>query len=148
MPALRARGLVVLAAMRRRPMNQTTHPVLADRAAPAAAPSTAGMPGKLEQRMAQLERLSRGQAHGIRPGLIHAILRRLDLLRRMSQRLGIDDRRDPLIGTVLREAEASCLGCVAAPRCRAWLDAPDLDAAYREFCPNASVFDLLPRKAA
>ena len=50
-------------------MNQTTHPVLADRAAPAAAPSTAGMPGKLEQRMAQLERLSRGQARPDAVGL-------------------------------------------------------------------------------
>jgi hypothetical protein len=149
MPARGAGGLVVDAATRRRSMNATLTPALADDTAPAPISATPDHPGTLRQRIAALAQMSgREDALGIRPGLIGTMLRRLELLRRMTERLGVDDRRDPLVGAVLREAEASCLTCTGARRCRAWLDAPDLDAAYREFCPNAGVFDLLPRKAA
>ncbi|MBI3512729.1 MAG: hypothetical protein HY060_01450 [Proteobacteria bacterium] len=122
-----------------------------DRPADAASATLAALAidttGRLLQRIALLEQLARGDAAtGVPPRLIHAMLERLKLFVRMIDRIGVDDTRGPLVVAVLREAEASCLGCSAVGRCRDWLDAPDRDAAYHEFCDNAALFDVLPRR--
>jgi hypothetical protein len=102
---------------------------------------------RLAQRLAVLERMIREeQSNPIRTRLLEPILERLRLLERMVERIGVDEARGLLVGLLVREAEASCIGCRNAGECRRWLDASDDDEAYRAFCANAALFDLLPHR--
>src|SRR5205085_11646729 len=78
---------------------------------PAAEPAEArafGDGSRLQQRIAMLERiLSQEAGNGVDPGLLRAMLERLALLERMVARIGVDEARSPLVGLLVREAEAN-----------------------------------------
>ncbi len=103
-------------------------------------------PNQLQQRIAALEALAHGEAEGARPPLVLPLVRRLKLLERMIDRLDIDAARSPLVEGVLRAVESSCLACSQAARCGHWLEGDHPDHANREFCPNAGLLELLPRR--
>lgn len=47
----------------------------------------------------------------------------------------------------LRVAIGRCLGCRNAGRCQLWLGGEGDRAAYRAFCPNATLFEGMRRPA-
>jgi len=102
---------------------------------------------RLAQRLETLERMIRDeQSSAVRSRLLEPMLQRLRLLERMVARVGVDESRGLLVGLLVREAEASCSGCANAGECRRWLDSEVDDDAYRSFCANAALFDLLPHR--
>lgn len=113
-------------------------------------PETGSWPeigSRLSQRIAALERLiEQAPSSAASAQLLEPMLERLKLLAGMVDRLGVDEARALLVGLLVREAEASCMSCVNAAECSRWLAAKDDDDAYRGFCPNAAMLDLLPRK--
>jgi hypothetical protein len=90
--------------------------------------------------------IGRGELNGVRERLVQSILRRLKLLKRMVDRVGVDESRGVLVEMLLRGAEGSCVACKRAGRCRRWLDSGASDGGYRRFCPNSALFDALPQK--
>lgn len=102
--------------------------------------------GGLGERIAQLTEMpKRFGLDGTRGPILHAMVKRMALLKQMVDRLGVDER-GPLVSAILWEAEWSCLDCTRAAECGAWLGGRVEDDAYREFCPNAALFDQLPHK--
>ncbi len=68
----------------------------------------------------------------------------------MLDRLGYDMSRlehDEFESKVATMAKR-CDSCTNVPTCQRWFDTLGQVNAYREFCPNASAFDSLPRAAA
>lgn len=82
--------------------------------------------------------------------LLNYIDQHSDLMCRMMERLGIDVVAGAGLarGTILASAARRCFFCPHAARCRAWLDSGAGDEGHRAFCPNADLFDGLPRLAA
>lgn len=102
--------------------------------------------GGLRARTAQLkEIIERFDLDETRDAVAYAILQRLTLLNGMVDRIGLDESQGPLVQAILCEAEWTCVTCLDSERCRAWLDSGARDEAYREFCPNAALFEHLPR---
>lgn len=102
--------------------------------------------GGLSERIAQLAAMpKRFGIDGTRGPILHAMVQRMGLLKRMIERIGVDENRGPLVSAILWQAEWSCLDCVNAAECEAWTGDVVEDDAYREFCPNAALFDRLPR---
>jgi len=102
---------------------------------------------RLAQRLETLERMIHDeQSNAVRSRLLEPMLQRLRLLERMVARVGVDESRGLLVGLLVREAEASCVGCANAGECRRWLDSEADDGGYRSFCANAALFDLLPHR--
>lgn len=64
------------------------------------------------------------------------------MLPAMAERVGVDLDR---VGIGTRQAlSRECALCHTRSACRRWLDNPQADAAgYRNFCPNAAVFDAI-----
>ena len=111
------------------------------------AASPADTPSPLLCRIMTLDgMIRRNEVGGVRNRLIQPILRRLKLLKRMVDRIGVDESRGVLVEMLLRGAEGSCMACKRAGRCRRWLDSSAADTGYHKFCPNAALFDVLPRK--
>ncbi|HXZ01820.1 MAG TPA: DUF6455 family protein [Stellaceae bacterium] len=81
-----------------------------------------------------------------RRALLDAILQRMLLFSRMSERLGIAAPESPLARAVLREAELGCFECTTWRRCRKWLDGRSPEDDYHDFCPNEGLLDVLPRQ--
>lgn len=107
------------------------------------APDADGLLG----RMIVLARLSERIGHlEPRRVLLDRILQRMLLFSRMSERLGIAAPESPLMRAVLREVELGCFECTVWRRCREWLDGRSPNDDYRDFCPNESLFDVLPRQ--
>ncbi|HLZ65357.1 MAG TPA: DUF6455 family protein [Aliidongia sp.] len=99
-------------------------------------------------RMDALERLSaRLDCLDPRRALVDGMLRRMLLSRRMARRLAIAKPESPLMRALLCEAELGCLQCTTRRRCGQWLDGNSEDEGYRDFCPNAGLFAVLPRQA-
>ncbi|MGQ9364706.1 DUF6455 family protein [Azospirillum sp. ST 5-10] len=71
--------------------------------------------------------------------------KRSDLMGAMIRRLDIDVAAVVAAGQTawLSSAGLICVGCPAADRCRAWLTCGSVATAYREFCPNAAMFDRM-----
>ncbi len=46
----------------------------------------------------------------------------------------------------MENAAGLCRRCTNRPECRRWLAQKSLVAAYRDFCPNRELFDILPRR--
>ena len=88
---------------------------------------------------------SRFDLDGIGYPVRQATVRRMALLKLMIERIGVDEDRGPLISAILRQLERTCLDCARAGECGAWLGKRGEDDAYREFCPNATLLDCLPR---
>ena len=102
---------------------------------------------RLAERLATLAKMiDEERSEATRTRVLEPILERLRLLERMVERVGVDESRGLLVGLLVREAEASCIGCQNAGECRRWLDTRDDDEAYRAFCANAALFDLLPHR--
>ena len=98
-------------------------------------------------RMSVLARLiERTAPHQPRRRVLDRFLRQMRLFSRMSDRLEIAAPETPLIRAVLREAELGCLDCTAWRQCRRWLDGHASQDDYRDFCPNESLFSVLPRR--
>lgn len=69
---------------------------------------------------------------------------------RLLDRLGFDvDQlgQDNYAG-VMAMLSKRCGNCTNADKCHDWLEAGRADNGYRRFCPNASLFGVLPRRAA
>lgn len=69
------------------------------------------------------------------------------LMGEMIDRLGIDlvqaARQD--LGTRLDQVVRGCRFCAHAEQCQAWLSGMST-ADRRDFCPNAALFDDMPRR--
>lgn len=104
-------------------------------------------PDGLLSRMIVLARMS-GQSDLNEPkrALLDRVLQRMMLFSRMTDRLSIAAPQGALTRAVLREAELSCMGCADWQRCRRWLDGEAPEDDYRAFCPNESLFDVLPHQ--
>ncbi len=103
--------------------------------------------GGLRDRIAQLTEMpKRFGLDGTRGPVLHAMVERMTLLKGMIDRIGVDETSGPLVSAILWQAEWTCLDCVNAAECGAWLGNCVEDDAYREFCPNAALFDGLPHK--
>ncbi len=65
----------------------------------------------------------------------------------MMDRLELDPPRLDRYGFERKVAIMTrrCAGCENVAACRNWCEAPEPFEAYREFCPNASMMDSLPR---
>jgi Family of unknown function (DUF6455) len=75
------------------------------------------------------------------------IANRALLMGRMMFRLDVDLEaivRDAS-RTRLRSVANVCRGCRQSDLCQHWLDSEEGDSGYRDFCPNASVFDAFRR---
>ena len=71
------------------------------------------------------------------------MVERLALLEKAVHRVGIQDSNGPMVGLFAREVEATCMACARVDECRRWLDGAASPDAYRSFCPNVALFDLL-----
>ncbi|PIW28130.1 MAG: hypothetical protein COW30_08335 [Rhodospirillales bacterium CG15_BIG_FIL_POST_REV_8_21_14_020_66_15] len=65
------------------------------------------------------------------------------LMREAMKVHGVDGADVP--DGLLRLANARCLKCQDADACFAWLTGKSDAGAYRWFCPNAKLFDGLPK---
>lgn len=68
---------------------------------------------------------------------------RAELMGRMMVRLDVDVEglaREAL-GTRMRAVANVCRGCRQIGLCRRWLDSGTGEGGYRDFCPNAVVFE-------
>jgi hypothetical protein len=106
-------------------------------------PTVDGLLGRMIVLARLSERFGRVEPRG---ELLDKILRRMLLFSRMSERLGIAAPESALMRAVLREVELGCFECTLCRRCRQWLDGRSPDDDYRDFCPNESLFDVLPRQ--
>ncbi len=88
--------------------------------------------------------LTRGQV----PVVVQAYPIAPRLLRRMMERLGIDDSLVNALPGGLVELQRNCVMCSARNLCKRWLRSPTPAAGYRAFCPNAASFDGLLRNPA
>lgn len=64
---------------------------------------------------------------------------------RMMRRLGVDSEAayDSGLGLMIVRAARRCSQCRTVETCTAWLARPAADAAHRDFCPNAALFERL-----
>jgi hypothetical protein len=106
-------------------------------------PPCGGLRERIDELTMMPERFGIDEAQG--PAL-HAMVRRLALLRRMIDRIGVDEARGPLVSAILWQAEWACLDCVNAAECEAWTGSGVEEDAYREFCPTAALLDRLSQK--
>lgn len=83
-----------------------------------------------------------------RRALLEAILRRMRLFSRMTEKLGLAPPRTAFSAAVHRVAELDCFECTEWRRCRCWLDGKTPADDPHEFCPNQPLFDTLPRKTS
>ena len=74
--------------------------------------------------------------------------RRTRLMPAMFARLGIDAEGGDVTdaGLAMWEAGQSCVLCGSVGRCERWLADGGDTYGYRAFCPNAGIFDRLPRR--
>jgi hypothetical protein len=100
--------------------------------------------GRLRARIANLEYIVRRDGFCVadKDELVPMVAR-LELLEKVVRRVGIKDSNGPMVGLFAREAEATCMACARAHECRRWLDGAASPDAYRSFCPNVALFDLL-----
>ena len=70
----------------------------------------------------------------------------IDQFDAMLVRVGIDTKAAPLKAAVRADLYLSCTECTRRSECMHWLASEVNDAAYREFCPNAQMFDLIGRE--
>lgn len=59
----------------------------------------------------------------------------------MLKRVGLDARTRPLKATARIDLYLHCTECSARPACRAWLQNGKDRYGYRQFCPNAQMFE-------
>lgn len=115
---------------------------------PPAVESTRPKADGLLERMAVLARLiEQAGPNDPRRSVMQEMLHRLLMFGRMCERLELERSHNPLMRALLWEAEWSCMSCSSRGRCSAWLDADAGDHGYRRFCPNATLFDQLPRRS-
>ncbi|HYH39853.1 MAG TPA: DUF6455 family protein [Azospirillum sp.] len=64
---------------------------------------------------------------------------------RMMRRLGVDSEAayGCGLGLMIARAARRCSQCRTVETCTAWLARPAADAAHRDFCPNAALFERL-----
>jgi hypothetical protein len=74
---------------------------------------------------------------------LRARVQRMTLSKRMIDRLGLSDPPAPLVQAILSAIESSCIACATSLECRRWLDSEATDGAYRAFCSNAALFEML-----
>jgi hypothetical protein len=104
--------------------------------------------GRLRARIANLEYiLQRDSSRGASTHVLAPMVERLELLEKAVRRIGIQDCNGSMVGFFAREAEATCMTCARALDCRRWLDGAAGRDAYRRFCPNVALFDLLVHPA-
>src|SRR5260370_12336192 len=78
--------------------------------------------GGLRERIAQLTEMpKRFGLDETRGPILHAMILRMTLLKRMIDRIGVDETRSPLVSAILWQAEWTCLDCVSAAECKAWV---------------------------
>lgn len=74
-------------------------------------------------------------------------LRRADrqalLMARMMETLDVSSGSGETGQRELDAAYGRCVRCAESSLCQAWLDGEASDAAYRAFCPNATLFGRL-----
>jgi hypothetical protein len=104
--------------------------------------------GRLRARIANLESILRRDSNrGVGTHVLAPMVERLELLEKAVRRVGIQDWNGSMVGLFAREAEATCMTCTRALDCRRWLDGAARLNAYRRFCPNVALFDLLAHPA-
>ncbi|HLF22373.1 MAG TPA: DUF6455 family protein [Burkholderiales bacterium] len=72
---------------------------------------------------------------------------RAELMGRMMNRLDVDlgSVAREVLGTRLRSVANHCRGCRQTDLCQRWLDGQETGCSYRDFCPNAQVFEIFRR---
>ena len=80
-------------------------------------------------------------------GRLRTHIANLELLERAVHQIGIQDWNGPMVDRFVHEAESTCLACPHTSECRRWLDDVVRPDAYRRFCPNVALFDLLSHSA-
>ena len=55
--------------------------------------------------------------------------------------LGLDTDTNPLKGSIRFELYSICVNCTRRQDCHQWLARSTHNSGYRDFCPNASMFD-------
>ena len=104
--------------------------------------------GRLRARIANLEYIVQRDSFCVADkDELLPMVERLELLEKAVDRIGIQDSNGPMVGLFAREAEATCMACARADECRRWLDGAASRDAYRSFCPNVALFDLLAHPA-
>jgi hypothetical protein len=70
-----------------------------------------------------------------------------ELMLKMMERTGVDVDQvgEQNFERILAYAGRNCLMCRDTGSCRIWLEEGSEANKYREFCPNAELFDDLPR---
>ncbi|MBL8671611.1 MAG: hypothetical protein JNK11_13220 [Alphaproteobacteria bacterium] len=78
-------------------------------------------------------------------GLFARVGRKIDLMGKMMQRLGVPARigANDQLGTRMFQATRACLSCRSAESCEAWFAAGAPGDAHRTFCPNAGTFERI-----
>ncbi len=61
----------------------------------------------------------------------------------MLARVGLDSDAAPLKAAARLELYLNCIDCSRRQSCRQWLAADREDGGYKDFCPNAEMFDRL-----
>ncbi|HYM33179.1 MAG TPA: DUF6455 family protein [Candidatus Cybelea sp.] len=77
--------------------------------------------------------------------IVDAVLGRMRLFLRMTDKLGLAAPKSVLTWALLREAELDCMECREWRRCRLWLDGRTPGDEPNAFCPNHALFAALPR---
>jgi hypothetical protein len=88
------------------------------------------------------------EPHHPRRASLDAILRRMRLFSRMTEKLGLAPPRTAFSVAVHRVAELGCMECTEERRCRHWLDGKWPADDPREFCSSQPLFDTLPRASS
>jgi hypothetical protein len=55
--------------------------------------------------------------------------------------LGLDTETNPLRGSIWSDLYSTCVNCTRRQDCHQWLTRSTHDNGYRDFCPNAWIFD-------
>jgi hypothetical protein len=77
--------------------------------------------------------------------LAHAKLSVIEEFDAMLARVGLDAKTRPLQGAARIDLYFNCVECSTRPACRSWLERGADHFGYREFCPNAPMFERLLR---
>lgn len=64
----------------------------------------------------------------------------------MLVHVGVDTKAAPLSAAVRADLYLSCTECQERSECTHWLAGDRKDDAYKEFCQNAPIFDLIARE--
>jgi hypothetical protein len=101
---------------------------------------------RLLSRMISLARLAELTGwENPRRRLVDAVLGRMRLFLRMTDKLGLSPPKSVLTWALLREAELDCMECREWQRCRLWLDGRTPGDEPNAFCPNHALFESLRR---